>query len=617
MKDPWWLLDRYQNLDCNIEDLRKANIYNFPDYTETGTGSDSRRLDAVLSGLTWVERPGETANALKGIIASNLLAGHHIGRVKELAKTIENVQWLALTCPLPCRKPPVWNDTWWSWILQEAKTCSVFVPTVTQDGNAYVVRFDVVVPRTRWPDDFPAEDSASFHGDSVKAAEAALSKLEGSIPLFRVFAEDGGFESSGRSASLGIAMAAWAAWRNMLNDNHPALSAMAMDYLVTGELMDDGLIDKVDGDLVKLDARKFRALPVIGPYSNMRPGFGCFWRGANRWGDALVRVDPRHWQAAEEEKHPLCDVMVALVGRQTFPIILAVLNAAPTIKVYLVHSENETESRGPARRIRELLLKERTDAQLPGVPVELIEMNSKRLHLALNDFRLAIEKAEKEGRVVVNITGGNKLMVMAANNACSGLAPLMYRERFENEYTLITWDSNNDPAPSQFVKERKGLLKEFNPLDVLMCQAPSIRVIHAGMGLGVLARETSCPAVELLAEEVSSHGADPLLCVELGDPKIEVACMFSMTGVGGSGLWLVFEVGEDCNSFDLGKVESLQFRAGLGARAMLLCNGKASDELLQWAQKKGNRFVFDSLDKGLEELNKFCEDGFSDVRDRT
>jgi hypothetical protein len=310
------------------------------------------------------------------------------------------------------------------------------------------------------------------HRQSIQRARKALKRLEPDITsAYRVYADDGGLASRGDSASLGIALALWAGAMQAMNDQCPAMNALHGQFAVTGSLNPaDGHVDAVGGLRPKAGAC-FRRI-LLAPYENREQDLHV--QTVNNWEDAKARLAPS-FVGAERGEFPACDVLIQFVSKQTEPLLNFAHHLKPRRAVILVHSDNKEYSKDPAERVEKCLDHNRKAWNGEDVPIIRRQLDSRRLHLAEQDLQEVFQEWTRqgiaEGRIVLNITCGNKLMTLAASNVARGRScPVMYLELHEKEYSIIGWTRRNNPRPTRFIPESPDVLSGFDPQSVAECK---------------------------------------------------------------------------------------------------------------------------------------------------
>ena len=458
--------------------------WNDPGFVEGLAAEQVAAMDLASfpDGLDFARDPGSTLLRKTG--ACNILQAYYSGGANsEYRKAILNCSWLCLTSPLPGIAQG--SKALWTWLLDDAVVCPVFVPAVTRAEPRYL-RFDVVMPlhgRVPAPVARAAGLSEACHRDSITHARRAVKALEPDIgDNWRVLAEDGGSGSHDASGSLGLALAAWAAYCYSASTVHEALPALASRFSVSGILMPDGAIKGVGG--LESKARlASESRMLLAP--RVQAVTAAWVTQANTWQDARARIAPRYTEG-ERGEFPSCDVLIGFASEQTEPHLKFAAELKPRYGVVILYSDDETRSAGPARRVKSCL---ETNADAwggTGVPVVLRPIDARRPHLIEPELIRIIEewmgKGVRESAIVLSMTGGNQLMAIAAANGASRGCSLMYLELVDRdgarrqEYSVIGYDKRNHLCQTHFVAETPDILRRFNPAAVERCLGSS----HSG-----------------------------------------------------------------------------------------------------------------------------------------
>ncbi len=135
----------------------------------------------------------------------------------------------------------------------------------------------------------------------------------------------------------------------------------------------------------------------------------------------------QNWPGEIEEMH-------ALVGGTITTILAPLLYCRPQ-KLYLWHSDNEKSSREPAERVRSLIFE-----HLPAMKgcVHVGEMPSNSVAHAEEVLRQALTSVAAS-RIWFNVTGGNRLMMLAVDclARADGRIQLIYRDRDEQTLAYV------------------------------------------------------------------------------------------------------------------------------------------------------------------------------------
>ncbi len=193
----------------------------------------------------------------------------------------------------------------------------------------------------------------------------------------------------------------------------------------------------------------------------------------NRRGERLALGTKR---ISTERTSPM--TLLSLASKQIWPQVLAVAHLKPQ-RLFLLHSEDIAESKGPAQRLKRLF----DDAGL-------VPKGGTRLHqISDSDFD-AIERALDELQTgaqlplpdcLLNFTGGNKLMATAAFRwAAKRGVQAFYLER-RNQ---LTWFLPRDGEMATRSEPLDGKLTDsFDPVSLLRCQLDTSEIQRPGQTL--------------------------------------------------------------------------------------------------------------------------------------
>jgi hypothetical protein len=173
--------------------------------------------------------------------------------------------------------------------------------------------------------------------------------------------------------------------------------------------------------------------------------------------------------------------LLTIVSRQIWPQVLAVTHLKPE-RLFLLHSENPTESKEPAQRLKRFF--EHANLVPGGVHLATIaDTDFGQIETDLED--LQVRNKLRHEACVLNFTGGNKLMATAAFRWCARRSvDAFYLERrnqltwFEpREGDILTRTETLDPHLTDFL----------DPVDLLICQLGSAVVKSRGERLTLAA----------------------------------------------------------------------------------------------------------------------------------
>ncbi len=186
--------------------------------------------------------------------------------------------------------------------------------------------------------------------------------------------------------------------------------------------------------------------------------------------------------------------LLSLASKQIWPQVLAFLHLNPRPdRLVLFHTDEESESAGPARRLKELFTSQRL---LPENAVELVRVPHDHFGniveaLAATAERLALD----ESNCRVHFTGGNKLMALAATEWCrlAGTA-CFYLERDLRVFPFLP--RGTDLLSQESFQLDPHLAREIEPLALLRCQLGGAEVVGAGQRLTLNERGHNLPEQE-------------------------------------------------------------------------------------------------------------------------
>jgi len=173
--------------------------------------------------------------------------------------------------------------------------------------------------------------------------------------------------------------------------------------------------------------------------------------------------------------------MLTFVSRQIWPQVLALLDQRPG-RLVLLHSDNEAESEQPAQRLRDFAVE---TVRMPAEAVELVGVSSSRLGELKEGIAAVAERLELgETNCVFNLTGGNKLMALAAFDWCRDAgSPCFYME--PNQQVIGFEPQDRELVQSTPRKLPPELAEGLDPVDVVRCQLVAAEVVDAGQLLAL------------------------------------------------------------------------------------------------------------------------------------
>lgn len=167
--------------------------------------------------------------------------------------------------------------------------------------------------------------------------------------------------------------------------------------------------------------------------------------------------------------------LLSLASRQIWPQVLSVLQMRPE-RLILFHSQQESESQRPAERLRYLF--DSLNLIPRGVRLEIVPHDD---FGALIDglARVAEDEILDDANCRLNLTGGNKLMAMAAAEWCrlNGVS-CFYLERDLRVFPFKPVGTDLQAQPGFSLKS--DLANELDPVALLRCQLHAAEIVSAG-----------------------------------------------------------------------------------------------------------------------------------------
>ena len=192
--------------------------------------------------------------------------------------------------------------------------------------------------------------------------------------------------------------------------------------------------------------------------------------------------------------------LFSLVSRQVWPHVLAVAHLRPK-RLVLLHTDDREESRRPAERLRKYfnvrseLLAEKS--QLEHVPHDDFEEVSRRLD--------ALVETIGDDEVVLNFTGGNKLMATAAFRWAERTGKrAVYLERGNR---LTSFEPVDGKLRLRSEEVDGGITNGEDPLALLRCQLSASEVSRDGEELTLSERGVSIPEDAFFREVADGRAA--------------------------------------------------------------------------------------------------------------
>ena len=200
-------------------------------------------------------------------------------------------------------------------------------------------------------------------------------------------------------------------------------------------------------------------------------------------------------------------VLLSLASKQIWPQVLAVAHLKPD-RVFLLHSEDATESKGPAQRLKRFF----DDSGL-------VPKGGTRLELVSDsDFDAMERRLDELQRLhqipladcVVNFTGGNKLIATAAFRWAVRHARAFYLER-RNQLTWFTAPDGKMVTRSQKLEGK--LSDDLDPVALLRCQLDASEVQRPGQTIVLSDAGQKLSEDDFFRRIQSGNDARPSLCV--------------------------------------------------------------------------------------------------------
>ena len=226
--------------------------------------------------------------------------------------------------------------------------------------------------------------------------------------------------------------------------------------------------------------------------------------------------------------------LLSLASRQIWPQVLAAVHFRPS-QLVLLYTDEESESLRPAGRLKVLL--ESTDLLGPGtVSLERIPHDHySGIVDAMANFAEAHALDDTNCRV--NLTGGNKLMVMAAAEWCRlAQVPCFYLERNLRVFPFTPRDRDLLPEPDYRIDPH--LARNLDPIALLRCQMDAAEIVGPGQRLTINDAGRRSPEREfqiLLQQEFDFRA---YMNADVGDPEarigdlLEYAVAFALLALG-------------------------------------------------------------------------------------
>lgn len=186
--------------------------------------------------------------------------------------------------------------------------------------------------------------------------------------------------------------------------------------------------------------------------------------------------------------------LFSLASKQIWPQVLGFLhlNARPD-RLVLFHTDEDGESAGPARRLKELFVGQHL---LLEKSVELVRVPHDHYGKILETLAATAERLDlDEANCRVHFTGGNKLMALAAAEWCRlAGTPCFYLERDFRVFQFLP--RGTELLPQESFQLDPHLARDIEPLALLRCQLGSAEVVGSGQRLQLNGRGRSLPETE-------------------------------------------------------------------------------------------------------------------------
>jgi hypothetical protein len=167
-------------------------------------------------------------------------------------------------------------------------------------------------------------------------------------------------------------------------------------------------------------------------------------------------------------------ILLSLVSKQIWPQVLVVSQLKPQ-RMFLLHSEDTAESRGPAQRLKRFF-DESGLVPKGGTRLELVsDSDFDTIERRLDDLQRIHQLPLRE--CVVNFTGGNKLMATAAFRWAARHARAFYLER-RNQ--LTSFEAPDGKMVTHVEKLDGKLTDDLDPVALLRCQLDASEVQRPG-----------------------------------------------------------------------------------------------------------------------------------------
>lgn len=231
---------------------------------------------------------------------------------------------------------------------------------------------------------------------------------------------------------------------------------------------------------------------------------------------------------------PPARTLISFASRQIWPQVLSVLDQQPD-RLLLFHSAEEAESKRPAQRLQELLA---TSAILHPDNIRLQQAPHDRFQDIVEAVANAAERDSLDDtNCIVNLTGGNKLMALAAAEWCrlAGV-PCFYLERDLRVFPFQPKGLDLLPQPDYRLDPH--LARHLQPLALLRCQLDASEIVSPGQRLQLNEPGRNLPLDNLPALLKQDHDFCPFLTWDQPDSEtragdgLEYASAFTLLKLG-------------------------------------------------------------------------------------
>lgn len=228
--------------------------------------------------------------------------------------------------------------------------------------------------------------------------------------------------------------------------------------------------------------------------------------------------------------------LFSLASKQIWPQVLGFLQMHPRPdRLVLFHADEETESAGPARRLKQLFVSE---GLLSESAVELVRVPHDHFGAMVEGLAATAERLVLDDtNCRLNFTGGNKLMAMAAAEWCrlAGV-PCFYLERDLRVFPFLPRGIDLLPQPD--FKLDPHLPRDLNPLALLRCQLDGADIVQDGQRLTLNPAGRRLPEAEFQPLLHNGHDFRKFLAWDVEEPeqqagfRLEYATAFALLKLG-------------------------------------------------------------------------------------